>query len=182
MSEEQKPEDADIASHKPCDESQIKHLEEEVKEYKDKYLRLLAEGDNTRKRLQKEKQEMTRFAIENVLAEILLPIDNLENALKFGVQMSEETRNWAKGFQMILNQFKDVLHNNGVSAFQSVGSQFDPYKHEAVEMEETDAYPEGTVIEEFMKGYQSGDRILRAARVKVAKAPSQQSMISEEKE
>ncbi len=75
-----------------------KAAEEELKEYKDKYLRLLAEIDNTRKRMQKEKQEMTRFAVENVIAEILGPIDNLENALQFTEQMSEEMRNWAQGF------------------------------------------------------------------------------------
>src|SRR5579863_6834236 len=86
-------------------------LEEELKEYKEKYLRLLADVDNTRKRMQKEKQEMTRFAVDNVISEILGPIDNLENALQFTQHMSDEMRNWAQGFLMILGQFKDVLAN-----------------------------------------------------------------------
>jgi len=118
---------------------------------------------------------MTRFAIENVIAEILLPIDTLENALGFTDQMSEDTRNWAKGFEMILSQFKEILSNHNITSFHSEGEQFDPHKHEAVEMEETDDYPEGTIIQEFLKGYKSGDRTVRAARVKVAKAPKQES-------
>ncbi len=144
-------------------------IEEENKEYKDKYLRLLADVENTRKRMQKEKHDSTRFAIENVMSDILLPIDNLENALKFTDQMSEETRNWAHGFQMILSQFKEVLLDQGVKPIESVGTAFDPHLHEAVEMEETDAYAPGIIIEEFMRGYKCGDRTIRPARVKVAK-------------
>jgi molecular chaperone GrpE len=147
-------------------------LEEELKELKDKYLRLLAETENARKRMQKEKQEMIRFGIENVIAEILMPIDNLENALKSTETLSPELKQWAMGFQMILSQFKDALKENGATSFHSVGEAFDPHKHEAVEMVETDEHPEGTVLQEFVKGYQCGDRIIRPARVKVAKKPN----------
>jgi molecular chaperone GrpE len=151
-------------------EKKIQKLEEELKEYKDKYLRVLAEMENARKRLQKEKQDMIRFASENVIADILGPLDNLEQALSFAQNMSEEIRKWAMGFQMIVAQFKDVLQNHGVVPFNSEGTPFDPHKHEAVETEETDKQPEGTVIQEFVKGYKSGDRTIRPARVKVAKA------------
>ena len=138
-------------------------------DYKDKYLRLLADVENTRKRMQKEKQEMLRFGIENILEEILGPMDNLENALNFAENMSGEVRQWAQGFQMILAQFKDVLTQNGVAPFVSEGQRFDPAKHEAVEMEETSEAAEGTILKEFVKGYSRGDHILRPARVKVAK-------------
>src|SRR5579871_5110982 len=107
--------------------------EDELKEYKEKYLRLLAEIDNTRKRMQKEKQEMTRFAVDNVIAEILGPIDSLENALQFTQHLSEEMRNWAQGFLMILGQFKDVLANHGVTSFHSEGTLFNPQIHHAIE-------------------------------------------------
>jgi molecular chaperone GrpE len=147
-------------------------VEEELKECKDKYLRLLADMENTRKRLTKEKQEMVRFAIEDVIAEILRPLDNLENALNFTEQASDDVKNWAKGFQMIAAQFKEVLNQFGVAPFDSIGTSFDPHKHEAVEMEETDAYPEGTIIQEFTRGYGSGERTVRPARVKVAKSPA----------
>jgi molecular chaperone GrpE len=142
---------------------------EEAIDYKDKYLRLLADAENTRKRLQKEKQESVRFGIENILTELLEPLDNFENALKFADQMSPEVKNWAMGFNMILGQLKEILAQNGVAAFDSVGEMFDPIKHEAVEMEETDEKAPGEVLQEFVKGYRCGERIIRPARVKVAK-------------
>jgi molecular chaperone GrpE len=142
-------------------------------DYKDKYLRLLAEMENSRKRMHKEKQEAIRFAIENALADIIMPIDNMENALKFVDKMSQETRQWATGFKMILAQFRDALNEHGITAFHSEGELFDPHKHEAVESEETDQYPEGTITQEFVKGYRCGDRTIRPARVKVAKAITQ---------
>ena len=151
-------------------EARIKQLEEELQEISDRHLRMLADMENTRKRMKKESQEISRFALENLIEDILGPIDNLENALKFTSQMSDETRNWALGFQMILSQFKDVLANQGVAAFVSEGEPFDPYKHEAVETEETDLVPEGTILKEFLKGYRCADRIIRPAKVKVAKS------------
>jgi molecular chaperone GrpE len=144
-------------------------ITEEIIDYKDKYLRLLADVENTRKRMLKEKQEMVRFGIENILGEILGPIDNLENALKHAENLTGELKNWALGFQMILTQFKDVLTQNGVNSFVSEGQRFDSAKHEAVEMEETDKVPEGMVLKEFVKGYCRGDHIIRPARVRVAK-------------
>lgn len=144
----------------------------EVIDYKDKYLRSLAEAENARKRMQKEKQDMTRFAVENVITEILTPIDNLENALRCTEHLSDELRNWAQGFQMILGQFKEVLSNHGIVAFHAEGTPFDPHIHHAIEIEETESHPDGTILQEFVKGYRSGDRTLRPARVKVAKAPT----------
>ena len=144
-------------------------LKNELQESKNKYLLLLADSENTRKRLQKEKLEMMRFSVENVIAEFLTPMDNLETALSFTNQMSEETANWAKGFEMILSQFKDVLVNNGVVAFKSVGTFFDPHLHDAVEIEERESCTDGEIVQEYSKGYKSGTRAIRPARVKVAK-------------
>jgi molecular chaperone GrpE len=149
--------------------------EDELKEYKEKYLRLLAEIDNTRKRMQKEKQEMTRFAVDNVIAEILDPVDNLENALQFTKALSDEMRNWAQGFLMILGQFKDVLANHGVTAFHSEGMPFNPQMHHAIEKEVTTEKAEGTILKEYVKGYRSGDHIIRPASVKVAVAPGSEA-------
>ncbi len=142
---------------------------EEAIDYRDKYLRLLADVENSRKRMQKEKQELVRMGIENILGEVLGPMDNLDNALKHAANLSGEVKNWAMGFQMILAQFKDVLSQNGVTAFVSEGQLFDSAKHEAVETEETDEAAEGTILKEFIKGYCRGDHIIRPARVKVAK-------------
>lgn len=155
-------------------------LEEELEEHKTKYLRSLAEIENTRKRMQKERQEMTKFAVDNVISDFLDPLDSLEKALSFTDQMSQETKNWAMGFTMILTQLRDVLTQHGVQSFTSIGSQFDPHLHEAVAVEETTTVKEGYILEEFSKGYKSADRTLRPARVKVAKKPQKQNATSSE--
>lgn len=152
-------------------ETELDKFKREAAEYKDKYLRALAESENARKRLTKEKQEVIQYATQNLMAEFLHPMDHLENALRFTSGMSDEVKHWAMGFQMILNQFKDVLANNGATVIEAKGKQFDPHFHEAVEMLETNDVPPGTVVEEFIKGYKMGDRLIRAARVRVAKTP-----------
>lgn len=146
-------------------------LQEELELHKAKYLRSLAELENTRKRMQKERQEMTKFAVDTVITDFLEPLDSLEKALSYTEQMSPETRNWAMGFQMILTQLSDILTQHGVLPFESIGHQFDPHLHEAVAVEETEAVQEGRILEQFARGYKSADRILRPARVKVAKRP-----------
>lgn len=162
-------------------DEELKELQKEVVEYKDKYLRLLADAENSRKRLQKERQEISRYAVESLIVDILRPLDNLENALRFAQEMSEEVKNWAFGFQMILTQFKDVLVQHGIQSFDSVGKPFNPHDHEAVEMVESTQQPAGTIVEESVRGYKMGDRIIRPARVKVAKFQQENPINSENK-
>lgn len=152
---------------------ELEKLKSEAAEFKDKYLRVLAESENARKRLQKEKHELIQYALQNVIVDFLNPIDHMENALKYTQQMSEEVKHWAIGFQMILTQFKDVLTNNGVSPFNSEGKPFDPHYHEAVEAIVSNDFPPNTVIDESLKGYKMGDRVIRPARVKVSKASAE---------
>jgi molecular chaperone GrpE len=177
----------EIPSTPPANEAaeevqdRTQQLEIELKECHEKHLRLLAEVENSKKRMIKEKQEMTRFGIENVIADFLKPLDNLENALRFTAQMSEETRNWAIGFEMILTQFKDALKEHDIASFSSIGESFDPHLHEAVEIQETCDVAEGQIIQEFVRGYKSGQRVLRPARVKVAKAPQPTNQEEEKK-
>ncbi len=146
--------------------------------WKDKYLRALAEQENMRKRIQKEKQEMLSFGIENAIAEFLPAIDNFENALRFAESAAGEVKNWAIGFEMILSQYKEVLYNHGIVSYHSEGNTFDPQIHEAVEIVETTEHPDGTIMHEFTKGYKSAHRTIRPARVKVAKHP--QTIAAEE--
>lgn len=156
-------------------DEELKKLQHEAMEYKDKYLRGLADGENARKRMQKERLELTKYAAENIIIDFLHPIDSLESALNFAQNMSEEVRNWAVGFQMILTEFKDILARNGVVVMNTKGTHFDPHQHEAVEMIETDELEPGIVIEECLRGYKMGDKTIRAARVKVSKAPAKKS-------
>jgi molecular chaperone GrpE len=143
---------------------------EPMEHFKEKYLRALADGENLKKRLAKEKQEMLRFGIDNAISDFLPAIDQMERALQMADTAHVEVKNWAQGFLMILSQFKEVLHQHGISSFSSEGQRFDPTLHEAIEMVETDEVPAGTILQECTKGYKSGPRTLRVARVKVAKA------------
>ena len=143
--------------------------EESPLEFKDKYFRALAEMENLRKRLQQEKQETIAYAIDNMLSDFLAPLDSFESALTYTDLLSPELKNWAQGFKMIANQFKDVLETHGIRPYESVGKRFDAHFHEAIETIETDEHEEDTVVSEIVKGYKRGDRILRVAKVKVAK-------------
>jgi molecular chaperone GrpE len=157
---------------KTITEEEYQKLTAEAQEYKDKYLRLLAESENARKRLQKEKQDLTQFAIDNLACDFLSPIDHMENALKYTDNMSADVKHWATGFQMILSQFLDVLASNGITAIDSVGNAFDPHKHEAIEIVTTTEYKPGVVVSESVRGYRRGDRTIRPARVTVSQLPS----------
>ncbi|WP_201456724.1 nucleotide exchange factor GrpE [Chlamydia sp. 17-3921] len=170
--------DHEEEEHKiPNSETEIQDLQQEIialkaelQEKNDKYLMTLAESENARKRMQKERQEFMQYAVENVLIDFLNPIESMEKALNFTTQMSEDVKNWAVGFAMILGQLKQIFSDKGVTEYSSLGQKFDPFLHEAVETQETSEAPEGTILEEFSKGYKIGDRPIRVARVKVAKA------------
>lgn len=164
--EKQEPETISISE---LQQEQMRKSLEDATEYKNKYLSALAELENTRKRLQKEKQEMMKFAVENVICDFLAPLDNIENAMGFTDQMSEETQNWVNGFKMLVGQLREVITQHGVTPFSCKGQSFDPYMHEAVEVEEREDIEEGVILEEFVKGYKIGDRIVRPAKVKVSK-------------
>lgn len=162
-------ESEEIQNQVTINPAELAQLKKDLAEYKDKYLRLLADADNLRKRMQKERIEMVQYSIGNVVLDFLNPIDHFENALMYTNQMSDEVKHWAVGFQMILSQFKDALANNGIVTFKSEGTQFDPNCHEAIENVETNDYPPNTVITETLRGYKMGDRTIRPARVKVSK-------------
>lgn len=171
MTEEADSENPSAEEAVPEPQSMTDLLQSNLKECQEKYLRLLADSENARKRMQKERQELTKFAVENLICEFLMPLDSLEKALKFAENHSEEVKRWAFGFEMIIGQFKQVLVNHGVHEYDSLGKIFDPHLHEAVEVMESKEAP-GTILQEFSKGYKMGERIVRVARVKVSKAPS----------
>jgi molecular chaperone GrpE len=153
----------------------LRKLASEAEEYKAKYLRNLAEMENAKKRLQKERGELIRYANEQMVLDLLPPLDHLENALRYAEQSSAEVKHWAMGFSMILQQLKDAVQKSGAQPFSSEGEAFDPHLHEAVEVEISETVPEGIILQEFVKGYRMGDRVIRPARVKVSRRsePSQ---------
>lgn len=161
-------------------DTELEKLQNDLQESQERYVRLLAESENARKRMLKERGELTKYEVEKVVVEFLRPLDQFAKALSFTDHMSDDVRNWARGFEMILGQFREVLLDLGITDFDSKGKRFDPHLHEAVETEETDAYPDGTILEEFVRGYRMGDRVIRPANVKVAKAPKVEA-VEEEK-
>lgn len=158
----------------------VAKLKAELADFKDKYFRALAETENTRKRLQKEKIESQSFAIQGVILDFLQPLDHFEQALNASEKASSEIKHWAQGFRMILQQLKQVIQDNGIIPFEAVGQAFDPHVHEAIETEETETVADGTVLQEFTRGYKMGNRVIRPAKVKVAIQPQQNTSLGEE--
>ena len=143
-------------------------LKQELAEFRDKYLRVLADFENYKKRTQKEMGNIVKLANERLIKELLPVLDNFERGLKFAGD-SVKQDNFYKGVEMIYRQLLDVLAKEGVHQFDSLGERFDPEKHEAVEVRETCDCEDGVIIEEIEKGYMIHDKVLRPAKVIVAK-------------
>ena len=135
-----------------------------IREQEDKYLRLLAEYDNYRKRSQKEKENAWTSAKADTAKEFLPVFDNLERALK--QETADEA--YAKGVQMIMTQFKTTLEKLGIQEIPALGETFDPNLHNAVMHIDVENLGENTVAEVFQTGFQTGDKVIRHAMVKVA--------------
>ncbi|HEY8536763.1 MAG TPA: nucleotide exchange factor GrpE [Vicinamibacterales bacterium] len=136
---------------------------------RDRLLRTAAEFDNFRKRVERERREMVERAAEDVLRDLLPIIDNLERALATSAG-PEAVEAYRQGVELIHRQLLDLLAQRGVTPIDALGADFDPHLHEAVASAPADGHRDGEIIEVFRTGYRMGDRLLRAAMVKVAKA------------
>jgi molecular chaperone GrpE len=143
--------------------------DKEIAELKDKYLRALAESENARRRARQQSEENARRDRENILREFLPIVDNLERAVEAG-RGGGNGKSIVEGVEMVLASMLDFLKRNGVTPQSAVGQPFDPARHEAVDQVASDAHPPNTVVKEAHRGYQIGERVLRPARVVVAKA------------
>jgi molecular chaperone GrpE len=142
--------------------------EQELAEFKDKYLRTLAESENTRKRIRQQSEESVRIQREGLLRDLLPIVDNLERAVA-AARSGGDGHSIVEGVEMVLRSLHEFLRANGVTPVAAVGQTFDPSRHEAVDHVETQAHPPNTVVNEFHRGYLIGDRVLRPARVSVSK-------------
>lgn len=148
---------------------------EEAQALHDKHLRLAAEFENYKRLAQKDQRDYARFANESLLKELLPIVDNLERAIKAAKEAPKEgakTDSLIEGVELTLKQFMDLLAKAGVRQIASVGEPFDPARHQAVARVESPGAPDNTVVEEFQKGYLLHERMLRAAMVTVASAPT----------
>ncbi len=141
--------------------------EKEVAAYKDKLLRLAAEMENLRKRLEKEKQEHMKYANENLIKQLLPVIDNLERTIEHAKQ-SEDVAGLIEGVEMTLKGFFEVLGQFGCKIIEAEGEAFDPMYHEAIHKQESEEVPENKVICQYQKGFMMNDRLLRPAKVVVS--------------
>ncbi len=138
--------------------------------HKEQYLRTLAEMENLRKRTQRDKEDLAKYANESILREILPVIDNLERAVEHAEQ-ADSNDGLFEGVQMTLTQFSQLLSKFGVEPVDAVGQPFDPAYHQAMGQMESEDYPVNTVVQQMQKGYQLNKRLLRPAFVMLAKAP-----------
>lgn len=141
-------------------------------EYYERLLRQVAETDNLRKRLAKEKQDAIRYANESLIEQLLPTMDSFDMAM-FAVKNADETTidSLKTGIEMVHTQLKRTLEEVGLSEIDAAGQSFDPSLHEAMSRKETDEADEGTVLEQIRKGYKLKDRLVRPASVVVATTP-----------
>ena len=151
------------------------HLQEaldEAAELRDQVLRVAAEFENYKKRMERERSTMLKYAGETIFRELLPVVDNLERATDQGVvEGAESEKNLAallEGVQLTLKSLVGILEKFEVKPIASIGEPFDPNIQEALTMEASDSVPANHVISEFEKGYHYKDRLLRAARVIVS--------------
>ena len=146
----------------------IETLRREKDSLQDRLLRTAAEFDNFRKRMDRERADLSAFAAADVLMELLPIIDNFERALQ--APAGPEAEAFRKGIELIHKQMLDLLKKRGVRPIEALGANFDPNFHQAVIHESSPDHREGEVMQELQRGYMLGDRLLRPAMVKVAKA------------
>jgi len=148
--------------------TRIEKAEKENQSLSDRLLRTLAEFDNYKKRVTREKEDLIKYGIEKIALELLPILDNFERACE-QIKNAKEIDQVVCGVEMILKQLRDTLEKFHVKPFSSVGEQFDPERHEAMAHQEHDTFAANTVTAEFQKGYYLSDKLLRPARVMVSK-------------
>lgn len=146
-------------------------LKVELTEAKDRLLRLMAEFENYKKIAQREQQNSIKFANENLVLNLLPVIDNLEQAIIACKKSGDANNSVLIGVEMVFKQLVDVLSKVGIELFSALNQPFDPARHEAMGEQEDASVETGTVITEYQKGYLFHGRLLRPARVVIAKKP-----------
>ena len=168
LKEQEQQNQQDQADQQPADAQPdpVDALRREKDAVQDRLLRTAAEFDNYRKRVDRERRDLADYIAAEVVGELLPIIDNLERALN----AASETDPLRKGVELTLKQMLEVLRKRGVKPIEALGADFDPNFHQAVIHEASSEHREGEVMEELQRGYLIGERLLRPAMVKVAKA------------
>lgn len=155
---------ADEATPSETASDRLAQAEEEAANFKDKWLRAVAELENYKKRTRREIDDSVFRARQDLLSSFFPTADNLERAL----ELARGNDNLFKGIEMVAREFRGALTKFGIEAVPGVGHPFDPAIHEALQQVDSPDHAPGVVIREFEKGYRQGDRLLRPARVIIA--------------
>lgn len=152
-------------------EAELSAAKEEAKTHYDKLLRAMADFENYRKRMERDKQDLVKFANENLIRELLNVIDHLDQALSHIKQSSgDDARNLALGVELVAKQLVGALEKFGLKTVDAeMGQHFDPQHHEALQMVDAEDAEPGTVLAQHRRGYMLHDRLLRPALVDVVK-------------
>lgn len=143
-------------------------VEQQLLERDQRYMRLMADFENFRRRTQREKDDLGQFVTAKLLLDILPIVDNFERARSQVQPEGEREEKLNSSYQQVYRQFQGILKQLGVQSMEVVGQAFDPARHEAVIQEESPDVSQETVVAELQKGYLMGDKVLRTAMVKVA--------------
>ncbi len=152
----------------PALEPSLDAVQRERDELRDRLLRTAAEFDNFRKRTERERREFSEWAAADLLGDVLAVLDDVERAL--AVPTPPEARAYREGVELIHRQLLDLIKKRGVVAIAAEGQDFDPALHQAVAYDEAPGARDGEILNELRRGYRLGERLLRPAMVRVAKA------------
>jgi len=159
---------------------EIERMAGQLVENRDKYVRLLADFDNFRRRAHKDRQDVIEYGHENLVKDLLSTVDNLDRAIEHAHQNDGgDLASLLQGVELVQREFYAVFAQHEVHVIDAEGSEFDPSLHEAMAQVQDDSAAPNTVIEVLQKGYQLRDRLLRPARVVVAKSPADEKETTE---
>ncbi len=148
-------------------EEKIAQLEDSVKELNNKYLRAVADADNLRRRLEKEKMDLLRYGNEKILQDLLPVLDSFEKALAPQEEANDTTKSLQEGMRLVFDQLKSALERHGLVRISAKGQPFDPNVHQAIHKIDDDEAETETVSDEFAAGYTLNGRLVRPAMVSV---------------
>ncbi len=169
--DQQEPE----ATCKPEDETTTDEAstDKQLTELKEQLMRQRAEFDNFRKRSIREKEQLRKFAVEDLIVRLLDVCDNFERALESG-RKSDDVDSVVDGVEMVFKQFTSILEQEGLERVRCEGEEFDPHLHDAMSHIETSEYPDNCVVEVCKPGYMMNSKVIRHAQVMVSKNPEEE--------
>jgi molecular chaperone GrpE len=165
-----------VAEAEEQQETEAETLQREIGETRDQLMRVAAEFDNFKKRMEREKSKLLKYAGENILRDLLATLDNLDRAVEQGnavaVDDTKKLESMLQGVELTRKGLVATLERYGVEPLTAVGLTFNPDEHDALTMEASEAVPANHVLREFAKGYRFKDRVLRHAQVVVSSGPA----------